>query len=448
LADLLYYEKQRIRELLTETSGAADRDFQEKNIRKLSEAYGGQISEGVLRAYGWTRSDLQGLILSKSLERFSAETGQTKTAVPPLSAQNIQNVEEDKKMNNTETGNNANDMTDDPLFGNGAEETPDAEADAERKARLTPEDYIKEADAAFIADMRDGLYPAIVDGIADLNYSLRNVMLIKNQMPEATKVMGMHAWNYQGRSIVSGQKSLKILAVTDNGGEAAEGAENGGSGGKSYRMSYVFDVSQTKGKALKEKACTPEVLDKYFEGIKRTIAGLTPGYTFIDGEKGDVNFEEKTVTVPKGLSREEQLKAMIHGVARVRAEGKIREEGGEISQGRGLFNAIEESAVTHIAARRLGLGDYPLKTADFEEFDDEGLMRVSTNLHYVKMGAQRITNAVERYVSEAQSADALRAERAKAAAAQPAVTQVPGYYPIVNANAPVAGVKAVAEAGG
>jgi hypothetical protein len=107
-------------------------------------------------------------------------------------------------------------------------------------------------------------------------------MPIKSQMPEATKVVGMHAWNYQGRSIIGGQKSLKILAVADNGGETAEGAENGGSGGKSYRMSGVFDVSQTKGKALKEKACTPEVLDKYYEGIKRRIAGLTPGYTFID----------------------------------------------------------------------------------------------------------------------------------------------------------------------
>ncbi|GHU97971.1 hypothetical protein FACS1894211_00880 [Clostridia bacterium] len=438
LADLLYYEKQRIKELLTEISGMADRGFQERHIRKLCEDYGGQIGDGVLRAYGWTRSDLQGLILSKSLARLSAEkTGQIKTAVPPSSAQNIQNVEEDKKMNNTETKNNANDTADDSQFWDGAEETPGADAGAERKARLTPEDYIKQADAAFIADMRDGLYPEIVDGIADLNYSLRNVMLIKSQMPEATKVMGMHAWNYQGRSIVGGEKSLKILAVTDNGGEAAEGAENGGSGGKNYRISYVFDVSQTKGRTLKEKACTPEVLDKYFEGIKRTIAGLTPGYTFIDGEKGGVDFEEKTVTVREGLSREEQLKAMIHGVARVRAEGKIREEGGDISQGRGLFNAIEESAVTHIAARRLGLGDYPLKTADFEEFDDDGLMRVSANLHYVKMGAQRITNAVERYVSEAQSADALRAERAKAAA---------GMQP--PARQPVFTQRTIAEAGG
>jgi hypothetical protein len=331
-------------------------------------------------------------------------------------------------------------MDDDPLFGTGAA-AGSAGAGAEGKPRLTPEEYIGQADADFIAAMRGGRYPEIVDGIADLNYSVRNVMLIKSQMPEATKVMGVHAWNYQGRSVVGGQKSLKILAVTDNGEAAAEGAGNDGNGinGKSYRVSHVFDISQTKGKenrAVKGNACTPEVLDRYFEGIKKTVAGLAQGYAFVEGDGNGVNFEGKTVSVRKGLSREEQLKAMIHGVARVRAEGKIREEGGEISQGRALFNAIEESAVTHITARRLGLGDYPLKTAEFGKFDDDGIMRMSTNLHYVKWGAQRITNAGEKYVSEMQSADAIRAARAATAGMQPPARQ------------PVFTRRSVAEAGG
>jgi hypothetical protein len=250
-------------------------------------------------------------------------------------------------------------------------------------------------------------------------------------MPKATKVMGMRAWNYQGRSIVGGQKSLKILSVTDSGEKEENGAENN----KVYRINYVFDVSQTKGKALKEKACTPEVIDKYFEGIRKTVAGLSQGYIFVEGGKDEVNFDEKVISVQKGLSREEQLKALIYGAAKVRVESRQREDGGEISQGRGLFNAIEETAVTYIAARRLGLGDYPLKTTDFGKFDDDALMKLSTNLHYIKMGAQRITYAVERYIGEAQSADALRAVReAEKQALQPSVAQIDGYYPIFNGN--------------
>jgi hypothetical protein len=214
-------------------------------------------------------------------------------------------------------------------------------------------------------------------------------------------------------------------------------------------------------------------LDKYFDGIRRTIAGMAQGYVFIEHDKSGVNFDERVISIPKGLSREEQLKAMIHGVARVRAEGRQRESGEEMPRGRGLFNAIEETAVTHIAARRLGLGSYPSKTADFEKFDDDTLMRLSSNLHHIKMGAQRVTNAVERYISQAQSADAMRAARADAAetpvtstetraaipadvrsqaaaqrrAGEPAVVYVPGYYPIFNGNVPVA-AKSEAEAGG
>ncbi|MDR2634888.1 MAG: hypothetical protein LBC13_02790, partial [Clostridiales bacterium] len=162
----------------------------------------------------------------------------------------IKNVREDKKMNDGKIKNYEDDY---PFFENGVS-YENANAGKESH-RLTPEDYIKQADADFIAAMREGRYPEIVNGIADLNYSLRNVMLIKSQMPEATKVMGMHAWNYQGRSVIGGQKSLKILAVSD-GNEAGEyGEENrgGNTSGKSYRLSYDFDVSQTKGKALKDK---------------------------------------------------------------------------------------------------------------------------------------------------------------------------------------------------
>jgi hypothetical protein len=323
--------------------------------------------------------------------------------------------------------------------------------DTERKPRLAPEDYIRQADAAYIAAMREGRYPEIIDGIADLNYSVRNVMLIKSQLPNASKVMGMHAWNYLRRSVMEGERALKILAVSEGGAENAEGTENGGNS-KIYRMSHVFDVSQTKGKELKEKTCSPETLDKYGERIKNAIAKLTYGYTFIEGEKTGVSSEDKTVSIQSGLSRADQLKAMIYGVAKIRTESKQREDGGEISQGRGLFNAIEESATAHIAARRLGLGGYPLKAADFKGFEDDALMKFTTNLHYVKTGAQRITNAVERYVSEAQSADALRAVRAaeQLGAADPAVVNIPGYYPIFNANVPGAAPsgRPEAEAGG
>jgi len=57
-------------------------------------------------------------------------------------------------------------------------------------------------------------------------------------------------------------------------------------------------------------------------------------------------------------------------------------------------------------------------------------MRLSTNLHYVKMGAQRITDSVERFISEAQSADAIRAERAANPVQYPAQAARPQAQPV------------------
>jgi hypothetical protein len=315
---------------------------------------------------------------------------------------NNNNVKEDKDMGAK------NNVDNDTRYGTDKQsQSPQGES----KPRPTPEEYVRLADAEYLRAMREGRYAEIVDGIADLGYGVRNVMLIKRQFPAATKTRGLHAWNYYGRSVLEGSKSIKILAVSDNAGDA--------DGEKSYRFSSVFDISQTKsaskGREFSGNTCTPEVLDKYCEGIKRAIAQQAREYTFTEGEKAGVDFENKTVTVQQGLSREDTLKAMIYGTARVRTEGKARSEGAEISQTRALFHQIEETAAAHIVSRRLGLGDYPLKAVDFSQYDDEGLMRVSTNLHYVKMGAQRITDAVERYLSEAQSSDALRAANAAAA---------------------------------
>jgi hypothetical protein len=352
---------------------------------------------------------------------------------------NQNNVMEDKEMENTVTNDQ---MRNDPLFGDGADEQTPPPA-AESKHRLTPEDYVRLADAEYLKAMREGRYEEIVDGIADLGYSVRNVMLIKNQLPTATKTRGLNSWNYYGRSVLEGTKSLKILAVNEQAADKdadAEGAD-GEKGGKNYRFSNVFDISQTKASSkarqFDDPTCTPEVLDKYYPGIRRAILQQARDYTLAEGENNAVDFEGKTITVKQGLSREDTLKAMIYAVARVRTEGKARAEGTEISQGRALFHQIEETATAHIVARRLGLGDFKLKTADFSQYDDEGLMRVSTNLHYVKMGAQRITDAVERYISEAQSSDALRA--AQAATANTAA-------PAASRSQPVFAKKSVLEA--
>ena len=57
-------------------------------------------------------------------------------------------------------------------------------------------------------------------------YSLRNVMLIAMQKPNATHVAGFHAWHKFGRFVKKGEKAILILAPVAYRKETNEAQES------------------------------------------------------------------------------------------------------------------------------------------------------------------------------------------------------------------------------
>jgi len=90
------------------------------------------------------------------------------------------------------------------------------------------------------------------------NYSFGNILEIARQMPSASRVAGMYAWNQLGHRVKKGQKGIRILAPLlgtkrkkDSEAEKDVTKQNqpvlvG------FRAVYVFDVSQTEGAELPE----------------------------------------------------------------------------------------------------------------------------------------------------------------------------------------------------
>lgn len=83
-------------------------------------------------------------------------------------------------------------------------------------------------------------------------YSLRNIILIALQKPDATQVAGLKQWNKLGRYVNKGEKGLIILApyfkkVKDEETEEESVVLKG------FIPVYVFDISQTNGKPLPTK---------------------------------------------------------------------------------------------------------------------------------------------------------------------------------------------------
>jgi antirestriction protein ArdC len=83
-------------------------------------------------------------------------------------------------------------------------------------------------------------------------YSLRNVMLIASQRPDATHVAGFQTWKKLGRFVKKGAKGILILApiVLRKEDESDNRAAETERTAIRFRAAYVFDVADTDGKSL------------------------------------------------------------------------------------------------------------------------------------------------------------------------------------------------------
>jgi hypothetical protein len=125
-------------------------------------------------------------------------------------------------------------------------------------------------------------------------YSFGNQFLITMQKPGASRVAGFNTWKALGRNVTKGEKGLAILAplfaggkgkkdgakaeVKTEGGAAVETPANKTKPGAlfGFKVTYVFDISQTNGKAVPEychklKGAAPAGL---IEGLTAYLAGL------------------------------------------------------------------------------------------------------------------------------------------------------------------------------
>lgn len=83
------------------------------------------------------------------------------------------------------------------------------------------------------------------------NYSMGNIMLIWSQFPDATRVAGFHTWLTMGRHVRKGEQGIAILAPCPftKKEKDAHGQEQE-KRGIYFKVTYVFDVSQTEGEDL------------------------------------------------------------------------------------------------------------------------------------------------------------------------------------------------------
>lgn len=177
-------------------------------------------------------------------------------------------------------------------------------------------------------------------------YSVNNTLLILMQCPEATKVAGYRTWQKEfHRNVRKNEKAIKIFSPMIGKGINEEGEVVPVF--KGYRITNVFDISQTEGRPLPEIA-SPLEGGNYAAVIEKLsgCVGCPVEYTDDLGNAfGICNY--KKIRIRKGLSSSQTLKTLLHETAHFK-----------LHFGSGLSREVKEveaESVAFVVSARLGL---------------------------------------------------------------------------------------------
>src|SRR6266704_5235490 len=239
------------------------------------------------------------------------------------------------------------------------------------------------------------------------SYSFGNILEIARQMPSASRVAGMHAWNQLGRRVKKGQKGIRILAPMlgtkrkkDSEAEKDITKQNqpvlvG------FRAVYVFDVSQTEGAELPD--------------LKERVKGDVGEYRerlidFILAQGIELEFKESIapalgmsyggkIAILPGQSAAEEFSTLVHEAShellhkcsrRADTTKTVRETGAE--------------AIAFVVSQTIGL-DEGNAAADYIHLYHGNAALLAESLEVIQRTSALILSAIETPTATAEQAE-------------------------------------------
>ncbi len=255
------------------------------------------------------------------------------------------------------------------------------------------------------------------------DYSARNTMLINMQRPDATFVAAFGAWKKLGRFVQKGEAGIEILApvtyktnqyvefdrpatdefgnqlYNDDGTEKMETVQKALTG-LAFKPAYVFDVSQTDGKAIPDPFTELQgdidsaKKEAIFKALEK-VTGIPIEFQDIKGgAKGYYSPMQNKIVIKTGMSDLQTLKTAFHETA----HSLLHDPDKKIVTVKAPRNEKEVHAesVAFMVAERFGMdtSDYsfPYIASWSEGKQKDQLMRA---LDEIQDAAKAITSAVE-----------------------------------------------------
>lgn len=237
------------------------------------------------------------------------------------------------------------------------------------------------------------------------NYSLNNQLLIWAQKPTATYVAGFNAWKKLGRNVKKGEKGIQILAPMrikatrfNEDIEEEETVEF-----NRYRVTYVFDVSQTEGEAIpnmREFVKTVQGETELYDMVKNISPFPVTELADCGGADGYYNLKTKEIRISSQNPTSHRLLTLIHEIAHGLLHGDRK------TSPKKAIREVEAESVGFIVCHALGIDTSVNSLGYLASYGGRATMQL------VEDSKERINQAAKKILSSFEAAYMPKAEHA------------------------------------
>lgn len=253
------------------------------------------------------------------------------------------------------------------------------------------------------------------------NYSLNNTVLIFMQNPDARLVAGFQSWkkNFE-RHVKAGEKGMKILAPTPWKKKVLQ--EQTDKDGKrildqrgkplmeeveitvpAFKVTTVFDISQTEGKELpsivNELEGTVENFSDFLSALNK-ISPVPIRFEEMHGKNGFYNFVEQYIGIRQGMSEQQTMKTGIHELSHAILHTK---DNPEASGKNRSVKEVEAESVAYVVCQHYGIdtSDYSFGYVAGWSSGKE-VRELKASLEIIRKTASDIITSMDDYMKELQ----------------------------------------------
>ncbi len=283
------------------------------------------------------------------------------------------------------------------------------------------ERIMNEVDEKLEEFIKSGKYKDVLIMMGNLGkYSLTNQIYILLQNPNASFVNGMKGWNYLGRSIKKDEKAIKIFAPVKTVEDVMLEDENGNfitdeDGAiktrkiavvKSCKPSFVFDVSQTKGKEIKafkmDDKTTVEEKELIKAGLMSVVAKEGYSVSFASKEElgqgcyGLCNHKERKIFLLDGMSDLQEISTLVHECGHALAHNpyKAKFEGVMTLPDRDI-KEVEAESIACVVCSHLGLDTKDFNFSYITGWAEGDITKFRKNMDVISRYSLELINGID-----------------------------------------------------